>query len=441
MAETGADTTGRILGEHCQRVFERFEGRSKAFRTVFTGVVIFGALFLLFVLVPYISLLVQGQRAALAAVRLEEDLRRHQARAEALQRPLQGMERLRQRLERGPRELRELILALARDPGPAPFVQQARAPASPACEGRSGDDRMNCLVRDHMLRTFDGYVRSLQADVVEPLRGLPAGSVSLDPGELQRRVDTLRQTLQTKLDANPRFWTTLQGKEGFQVEIDQEITRFWSDVGAPLEDKVRSLSAEVARIRREGESSRLTRELLQKQQAELAVRLKDLDSPLGKLPIGLAEAVLVFPLVLAAGFVVALVILVEAVALRAAFHALYQAKDPSHAVITEAQVALVAPLWIDPLRSPRQRLVLAAALAVPALIFVGACVLIAHAARLPDGFAAPGQLPAAAYGVLYALAAIAMTAAGVRLMRAVRRYDADRAVAGAQGASGAAVRR
>jgi hypothetical protein len=34
-----------------------------------------------------------------------------------------------------------------------------------------------------------------------------------------------------------------------------------------------------------------------------------------------------------------------------------------------------------------------------------------------------------------------MTAAGVRLARAVRRCDADRAVAGAQGASGAAVRR
>src|SRR5690606_13819034 len=90
--------------------------------------------------------------------------------------------------------------------------------------------------------------------------------------------------------------------------------------------------------------------------ATVAARLEDMkgwqeiETPFGTLPIGLNELTLLFPVLMAAGFMLCSSLFVESLLLRREFHGLTRATDPEGVVLPDERIALIAPLWIDPLQ-------------------------------------------------------------------------------------------
>ncbi|MCP4330896.1 MAG: hypothetical protein GY791_21115 [Alphaproteobacteria bacterium] len=153
--------------------------------------------------------------------------------------------------------------------------------------------------------------------------------------------------------------------------------------------------------------------------------LREIQTPFGQLPVGLNELVLLFPVLVAAGFLLTASLLGETLQLRRVYHRLCRARDPDGELFDNDRLALIAPVWIDPLRPARHRVYRAAILAVPVLVFVTAILLLLDNRLLWGPFMDEARLGTIIYLALYAASALSILEGGRRVWLALRAYDTD----------------
>lgn len=141
------------------------------------------------------------------------------------------------------------------------------------------------------------------------------------------------------------------------------------------------------------------------QRIESLQGLESISTPFGEIPVGLNELVLLFPLLLAGGFFAYINALAKTFRLRDAYHRLCRRQDPTGTVFTQEHIALVAPLWLDPLDPPSRRWPALVALAVPAFLFLAAVFFLLVNRLLWGGFMDEARLTTWLYVLLYLLAA------------------------------------
>jgi len=298
------------------------------------------------------------------------------------------------------------------------------------CASFSGTEQLHCLVRQKVLAQFDEYGRILQQDITRPLRSLAGQSPAVDVETMAEGLERLRGTFVRKLEENPRFWRTVTAKLGFAVELREEVDRFWKAYGAVVEEQRTRLEHELTGLEE-------TRAVLEKRQAELAAqeqeiaaRLKHMETPVWKLPVGLNEAVLLFPLIVAVGFWLCVQHLREGLRLRRIVHGLYVAQDPARRRLTGDQVRVMAPLWIDPADLEQNRAARVAVLAIPPVVFLLACLSVFYLWTLPGSLKGFGLFERYVYGVLYATSLVVLVY-GVWVTRAeIQAYSINESAEG-----------
>ena len=126
------------------------------------------------------------------------------------------------------------------------------------------------------------------------------------------------------------------------------------------------------RIKADRAALESSREKIEDEQAKIAARLTEFQSPFGKLPLGLNEATLAFPFVLAVGFLICALLLADLLRLRGEFHQLMLAHAGTHKEQDgfTHRVTLLAPLWLDPVRPSWISIAGAFLLLLPALAFI-----------------------------------------------------------------------
>jgi hypothetical protein len=92
----------------------------------------------------------------------------------------------------------------------------------------------------------------------------------------------------------------------------------------------------------------------------------NIDTSLGAIPLGVNDLVMIFPVLLAAGFYLYVSLMLEMLHIRGAFRIHSQQLDPR--LFSNAYIALIAPLWIDPLGTTRQWLPRLLILFLPAIV-------------------------------------------------------------------------
>jgi hypothetical protein len=429
------------------RVFAQYEARSKSFRTTFSWLLAFAGFFLVFVVLPFMSIQYELRTLPQEIARLKMEIEARAKAADAVSRSHDGFVRLQGEIGDGPGLLRQYLIetrqnyaqvidswkrlqAGTADAAPidtgqfAPMSQtgqfepnNAMAPVTdplqgavaipPACVAVAEPLVMSCLVAEQSRQLFGGYRATLETEVLGPLEA--AGlldRVGAKRESLSGGLDELEQRLNERLADKPDFWHSIDEKSSFFQALGSDMAELWGGyddmitaLSATLEDeqtRLRQIEAELADKRDEMTALR----------EEFKSRLDQIETPFGQLPVGLNEALLGFPVLLAVGFLVCVAQLADARRLRAAFSALYRRSDPSGAVVGEREIALVAPLW--PARERRwSRLLLPA----PFLVFVLAVAVVLYSAQTTDSFRAVGLLSLRIFMVLYAVSLIAFAAA------------------------------
>ncbi len=146
-----------------------------------------------------------------------------------------------------------------------------------------------------------------------------------------------------------------------------------------------------------------------------------LGTPIGDLPVGLGQIVLLFPVVMALAYVVLANSYARLAALRRAFARLCRQRDLEGAVMDAGHIAVIAPLWLDRSDTLGARIAKVVILIVPLLLILANLLLIhdtrALAEQLPDDAA----ITPTAYLVLYGVSLVLALGGLLHILRSARK--------------------
>jgi hypothetical protein len=415
----------KLREEYLKQLLDRYEARSKTFRSLLFGFLGFGSVFLLLIVIPFSGLRRQQQ---LVSARLEALAPRAGELATAVEaygRATEGFRELQSAIAGGPDKLKVALPTLfspsRADSSPGTtnaattqWTQQSlQRQSQDECASISDEEeRRNCRVAKYVRQQFEGYATVLDTSVIKPIEELPAGVETRHaPDKLRRGLNQIQAAFEARLKQTPRFWELYSGKVDFYAELRHDLDRYWKEFG--LQAQLDALVATKRTVDSEAADLKARKISLESQQQVLAVRLAQLESPIGKLPIGLTEGVQVFPLLMAVGLGWCWLVLGNLVQMRRALRDGYSQRARDQAVLTDRHLSLIAPLSIG---SAAQDTAARVALFALIAIYVVGCGLVAYlwfrTSNADDASAQVRWL----YGTLYIVAAVGLVVALRRML-------------------------
>lgn len=215
-----------------------------------------------------------------------------------------------------------------------------------------------------------------------------------------------RQVLEADLAALNRELTEIKAKtDARSQELDGKELAFANieSAQATLAKQILGLEKDLAKLPKPKD--------IKAERKIIEARLNGLASPFGNIPISLKDALLVYPLILAAGFMVCTLLLSRLLALRGEFRNSLAREQAFTAEDVERRVATLASLWFDSGRAFWGNPALVLALLVPLVLFVATGLLTLFDWLLPLGETASALTLRTFYAGLYGLG-LAVFAAG-----------------------------
>lgn len=438
----------KLREEYLKQLMDRYEARSKTFRTLLFGLLGFGAMFLLLVLVPFSSLRRHHHKVSEQLGPLQDQAGQLALAVEAYGKAAQGFGNLRSSIDRAAGELRDALPGISRAVELSPVESNAAFPqqvqqqipaqgtlAPNACNAAPDrEDRMNCHVAAHVRMQFERYSAVLETEVLKPIEALPAGVEGKpNAAKLRSGLEGIQTAFETRLRETPRFWERFSGKIDFYSVLREDLERFWEQSG------FRAQEAALATAKKKVDSTladlKARRTALEDQEKGLSARLADIESPFGKLPVGLIEGVQVFPLLMAIGFAWCWAVLVDLVGMRRALLSGYREAGPDQAMLMDRHLSLIAPLWIGSRNSRTQDSLALLTLFAPIAIFVLGCTVVFYLWSQDAGVGDIAVQNQWLYGALYLLSALGLAVASVKVLGLVSQVRAGAAPVDSEGGS------
>jgi hypothetical protein len=346
------------------------------------------------------------------------------------------------------------------------------------------NDYVKCKTKETIEKSLAPY-RSIIADADREL----SGYVELGGAEqIDDRINRVLAVLEEKLRQQPDFWRTYRGKTFFFKEFEQPIQSVFEETNRQMEQYRNTLDEKKQRItqakeyldteglrldtlltesrKRSVEIAAETQELekeilllnekytvleksvmpvraeiekmkteidslqniiiaLPKLKEDIEKRLESVRTPFGPIPVGLNEAILAFPVLVAAGIFIYLFTLVDLMRLRKTYQQQTREQYPETAEKIRDDMMLIAPLWLDPTESRGTVVRHLIYLCLPGLAFFIGFLLIIYNWVLTGPQTASTVTIRMGYTVLYLAGVIILTNAARRLF-ATRREMAGR---------------
>lgn len=402
MNATGKNELDKVEDEHCKRVFERYETRSNSFRRLLIGLIGLSLAFYFFILFPYVLIQRKNYRIDEQLKNLTGEINPQKVLVKAYETVQNGIKSLRDEIDNFPNNLRDFILSLEieikeiRQEREFPAQQMAQQRRPGPCDSLSDDEWVNCKIRHEILSQFSGYRRILNQEVAVPLQAIGGKTTTLiiDQDKFKKQFEKLQTSFETKLDKKPLFWKNFSDKVNFSVELRKEVNEFWKEYDSIVKAESHKLEDELKILRTNMTNLKGKQTYLNNENTRLNNRLSAIEFPLGNFPVGLNDSVLLFPVVVAIGFLVCTFLFCETVRLRKAFHNQYPNKD---------QITLIAPLWIDPANPEQNKPLRLTVLFSPIAFFAGAISLNWYIRTISEDLTGASQFNWWVYIGLYVL--------------------------------------
>jgi hypothetical protein len=294
-------------------------------------------------------------------------------------------------------------------------------PADDSCFWLDGDDWWRCGAQQSLasigraIANSYGYSRisHLRNEMAAPLETSLSGALDMFGGWLAGERSTWRESGESS-------GTDVAGEfAAFTDNLNRRITVHFGELGAQyfgLEQTIDDLTVRISDSQAELDA---TRERI----AEIAA-LQDIETPFGPLPVGVNDLIMLFPILLAAGFRLTMSLAAEALELRQSYFGLARAGAPDF--FTEKYVAMTAPVWVDPFRPRMERITHTAILAMPIALFVVSIVLLMSNGLLWGNFTEELRLGPWTYYAAYLASVLLFVTGGRRFARQYARASLDR---------------
>lgn len=415
--------------EFAKRAYDGYTNGAHEFNKTFSILLAFSLIFLLLIQLPYT--LIKSQRVALdqkledakrSALDIDEKLKLYsKARS--------GIDNLHSVMREGPYNLRRKIQELSElrngEQSQMLFYQQQQQQQQQISCGVVGSERwLSCEVEHTLITQFETFKKTLNGDVFKPLQNLAAAGEGIETQNVQNGLNSLQEKFWDILRENKQFWLTFSGKEEFFDQLDKEVSNFWNTYGADIDKKAAQLKKDVKRLEAESAELQNIKDQLIKSAADIKTRISSIESPFGKLPVGMAESIALYPLIIAFGFAIAAIKMISTMKLRAEVFRIWRQQDPQKNVLSDEQISLIVPLALAPTAGGRMSFGKISLLLLPLAIYILACALILYSwweASIIEDDLLSGLKPI--YGLLYVTSAIFMVVSYSKILTIIRQLS------------------
>ena len=432
MADNDKNDLDEIQEEQHKQIFQIYQDKAKSFQKNFNIICFLSLAFLFIILIPYVSIKTKRSENLKLIHEHSEKIIKLEKRSESIKSIIDGYNIAYKKLINGPKELREFIRDISEQsfvsynqnaPGGAQIAAQFANPPPQPCDGLEGQDKLECLVNQHVEDMFIEVRDILNRKFIEPLKTIDdemTEYIIIDV--IKKGVEDLHDKYKNILDENPEFWRNYSGKETFYYELSDSLKLLWSESCSDIEKKFTELNEEQTNLKDEINSFEKKQKDLESEQNQIESRLSQVELPLGKLPIGLIESVAVFPVLIAIGFAICTSGMLQTLRLRRVFHTIYQQKDPSRTKITDNHIALIAPLWIDPIGHNQNQIIRLILILLPFIVFVISTWLVLYSWTLKDPLTSTDMPNFWLYSGLYLLSLLVFVYSYWRIFIQYRHY-------------------
>lgn len=447
----------KVIDEHSHRVSELFEKKSHHFRTLLTSFMGLAVVFFFFLFYPYVSLQgekerihVRQEKLGVEIDQLKKNIDAHLKAKEVFKKLVERTYVIREEmidydfhrnLEEESIKHEKYILSLKEDLKNEPEAKewlngQRQQPQfsdyfyhshphllegkKDLCFWLVGETWVKCNIGRKARAHHNNLLISFY-----PLNGEVATFINLN--SVKNQLSNLQNSLEKWLSEDSPFWKKDRKIDDSDLRLGLSI--FWHDYYTVLKNSSRMNKQKLTDLQKINMENGEKVKLLEKQKAKVDNRLNELKSfneiqtPIGNLPVGLNDLILAFPVILAIGFLACTSLFCETIRLRNAFHNLYQKKDPTQTILTDSQVTLVAPLWIDPVDPEQNRSVKLTLLLAPFVIFVISISLTFYNGLLLGDFPSGASPSMVLLIILYVLSFAAFIYGFRRVLIGLRHYS------------------
>lgn len=269
-------------------------------------------------------------------------------------------------------------------------------------------------------------------------------------GEVLSEVSTdIRRTIESEIAAvgqrlqeNERRLAALED-EGVELqEAQADIVseeREIDELLAEMRQQIEAVSRQVADTEGAMEAARrdvadkvaMLTELVGRQseidekKTDIRARIDNVESPFGTLPIGLNEALQIFPVIVAIGVLVYGMVLGELISLRRYYHLAMRETFPADHLAIDAGMTALAPVFVDPCRGAAANLWRTVVAGAPVVIYFVSIFLIAESWSLDGAIAESTGEIRTGYVVLYVVFAVWLLLPLARVAAEWRNYRRD----------------
>jgi DNA repair exonuclease SbcCD ATPase subunit len=278
-------------------------------------------------------------------------------------------------------------------------------------------------VRDKIF-FFDEFKKPMEAVFQEVDRQMQLYVETLN--QQNQKIIAEKQRLEMEGD---RISKKLSEKTQLQASISEEINALDQEIKKlnvqknDLTPKLLATQAAVSDLNLDIEQRQDFIDKITAAKTDIEERLEKMQSPFGTLPVGLKEAVLAFPIAVAAGIVLYGFALADMIRLRELYHHATIKRYEDSEPVDQKAISIMVPVWIDPLGSQsanRWRMLM---LCLPVLALGITIVLIVYSWLISPVQPGSSPLIRLVYLVLYVLVGVfGSIIAGLRILREWKAY-------------------
>jgi hypothetical protein len=424
MSEADKDLQ-RAVDDHLKRLYERYKSNAKVFTATHIGHVVLSIVFVLSILIPFLCLQIDARATNSELEQLSLGIARQEQRAATYRQAMASLKKVFDSVEDTPKPLEGYIRALEQEAagGPVAPLPGGPAPGQETCGSSADKDAwMECRLRQYMAARAAQSQEILANEIAAPLARLEIKEFDQWKADLQAGMQKHAERIRSRMAATPGFWKDFNQQAPIYQSMIEGVHRFWAD--HQFEEIGRRMEQAAAAGRAGVEQLNQKKEQIQKGRESLNNALKSIKTRFGKLGLEVEDAILLAPVAFAALFLFAALNLCQNMQLRKSFHRLFQARDPRKVALTDSEIALAMPLWIDPLAPPMQRKLKFAVLLIPALASALTLPVVFYCWAMPDAF--PGLAgPDRVKYILYYLVAAGVFVIGFGKIRDATRGYGD----------------
>ena len=378
----------KVVDDHLKRLFDQYKTNTKIFSATHIGHISVSLVFLFSILFPFLWLQIETRENDFEIQQLSQSVLLQEQRIATYQEALSGLKKFFEVVENAPKPLQTYILSLEIEAagGPKAEYPEGMAATPDSCgPSENKDTWMACRIDHYMTDRFVQNRKTLAEEVAAPLKKMNINEFDGWQADLQTGMQNLLEQSQSKMSSDPTFWKDFNEDSPIYRSMVEGAQRFW--VSHQFEAIGQRMAQETESRRSDVDQLNKNKEDIKKRKDELLNSLKNIKTRFGKIGMELDEAILVAPIVFSLLFVLTVSNLKGSIRLRKSFQAMtVQFKDPQKVAITDGEIALTMPLWIDPMDPPIKRKLRAFILMVPVIVAVMTLIIIFYCLKIPGAF-------------------------------------------------------